>query len=67
MILTSFYRDSDCVFIVYDVTNKKSFKHVSKWIKSVKIETKKNAIVILIGNKCDLEHKRVISYKQGKV
>ena len=66
-ITTSFYRGSDGVFIVYDVTNEQSFQHVSKWIDEVKKNAKENAAIILIGNKCDLEHKRVISYEQGKV
>jgi hypothetical protein len=36
-------------------------------MNEVKKHAKDNAVVILIGNKCDLEHKRVISYEQGKV
>lgn len=38
-----------------------------KWMSEVQKYAREDAIIILVGNKCDLNHKRKISYQQGKV
>ena len=55
------------VFVVYDVTSEKSFDSIDGWIKNVKSEFKnENIVIVLLGNKCDLENERQITEKQGK-
>ena len=39
---------------------------MSNWLIEIEKNTSKNVVKILIGNKCDLEDKRVITYNQGK-
>ena len=45
---------SNGAFLVYDMTNKKSFKKCDDWIESFR-ETRKSAPIFLLGNKSDLE------------
>ena len=55
-----YLQDSDCIVIGYDITNKKSFEEVLKyWYpKSKEFDTCK--LIYLIGNKIDLNAKRII-------
>lgn len=60
----NFYRNSDGVIIVYDVTNKSSFEKIQEWVQSIKDNTEKNIKMILIGNKIDLP--REVTTEEGK-
>ena len=60
-----YYKNSCCSFIVYDITEKKSFNHVEFWLNELKNEAPESILYVLIGNKNDLNEKRVISYEQG--
>lgn len=63
-ITASYYRGSNAVMIVYDITDRTTFQNVAYWIKQI---TKSNANVtkILVGNKSDCKDQRVISYEEG--
>ena len=65
-IISSYYRGAHGILLLYDVTDKDSFKNLSNWLKKKKKNASKNVLKVLIGNKSDLEDKRVISYNQGK-
>ena len=60
-----YYKNSCCAFIVYDITEKNSFDHIDFWLNELKNEAPESIIYVLIGNKNDLNEKRVISYEQG--
>ena len=65
-IIASYYRGAHGILLIYDVTDKDSFKNLSNWLIEIEKNASKNVLRVLIGNKCDLEDKRVISYNQGK-
>jgi len=50
----SYYRQSDCVICVYDVSSQPSFETVAKWWKEMDRYAKKDIARILVGNKTDL-------------
>ena len=52
--------------LMYDVTSEESFSSVHDWCTQIKTYSWDNAQVILVGNKCDMEDERVISYERGK-
>ena len=52
--------------LVYDITRRETFNHVTKWLDDVRTNSTKNVTVILIGNKKDLEDKRQVSYEEGE-
>ena len=52
----AFYRGSDCVVIVYDVTNMQSYQNMEKWQSRFRDATKSDDIpIVIIGNKADLD------------
>ena len=65
-IIASYYRGAHGILLLYDVTDKDSFKNLSNWLIEIEKNASKNVLKVLIGNKTDLEDKRVVSYNQGK-
>jgi small GTP-binding protein len=60
-----YYHNSTGCFLVYDVTNKKSFDDLSMWIYDVKEYGPKDIVLFLVGNKSDLESERVVSFEDA--
>ena len=52
--------------MVYDITRRDTFTHVTKWLDDVRTNSSKNVTIILIGNKKDLEDRRQVSYEEGE-
>ena len=65
-IRPAYLADSGAIIVVYDVTNRESFENVKKeWYEDIKKVVASDALLILIGNKIDLE-KRMISTSEGE-
>ena len=65
-ITRTYYKSSTCAFIVYDISDKKSFDNIVTWLNECRDMCYKDILICLIGNKCDLEGKRAVSYEEGK-
>ena len=65
-ITRSYYKSSTCAFIVYDITEKKTFYDVSTWLQDCRDMCYKNILIYLIGNKSDLEEKRQVTQEEAK-
>jgi Ras-related protein Rab-6A len=65
-LIPSYVRDSSAVIIVYDITSfisqlhldRSSFENLNKWIEFVREERGNEALIVIVGNKFDLEDKR---------
>ena len=51
--------------VVFDITNDDSFVSSKSWVSSLKDECGRQMQIILIGNKSDLEDKRVVSREEA--
>ncbi|KAI8047529.1 rab-type small GTP-binding protein [Gilbertella persicaria] len=65
-ITTAYYRGAMGILLVYDVTDERSFGNVRNWFSNIEQHASEGVNKILIGNKCDMEEKRVISKEQGQ-
>ncbi|KAF7265804.1 ras-related protein Rab6-like [Rhynchophorus ferrugineus] len=65
-LIPSYIRDSQVAIIVYDITNALSFEQTIKWIDDVKSERGSNVLIILVGNKVDLESLREVTIEEGQ-
>jgi small GTP-binding protein len=63
-ITKSYYKNSNCVILVYDITNRQSFINLPLWLSSIN-NIVKDTVMILVGNKKDAENKRQISFIEG--
>ena len=61
----SYYKNSVCALVVYDITNRNSFLDIKTWVDDCKKQSPKTILLILVGNKIDLEDKREVSYDEG--
>ena len=65
-ITRAYYKNSVCALVVYDISSRDSFNNVTSWIEDCKNQSPKTIFMVLVGNKCDLEDKRQVSYDEGK-
>ena len=65
-ITRTYYKGAVGALLVYDITRRDTFTHVTKWLEEVKSNSSKSICVILIGNKKDLEDKRQVTYEEGE-
>jgi len=56
-ITRAYYKNSVCAFLVYDITNRESFKNITSWFEECLAQSPKTILMILIGNKVDLTDK----------
>ena len=59
-LISSYYRNSVLAIIVYSIDDKNSFEKIEEWLCEIKAYTYENIKIFLIGNKVDLEERRVI-------
>lgn len=59
-ITRSYYRNVACAIIVFDITNKNSYSNLQSWISECRENSSGYALLVLVGNKNDLEDNRAI-------
>ena len=64
-ITRAYYKNSVCAFIVYDITNRKSFSNIKSWLEDIQKQCPKTVFLVLVGNKIDLQDERQVSYDEG--
>ena len=65
-ITSQYYRGAHGALLVYDITNQDSFNDVETWYTELRANAKPDLVVVLVGNKSDLEVARKISFDEGK-
>ena len=66
-ITSNYYNGSHAIAVVYDITNRQTFENVRKWMKDVTELASPNVVKLLVGNKTDLEDKRVVCREEGEM
>jgi GTPase SAR1 family protein len=54
------------IMVVYDISCIESFQNLNSWLIEIEKNASKNVYKILVGNKCDLENQRQVTFDQGK-
>ena len=65
-LISSFYKNSSLVIMVYSIDNMHSFSNLEFWLNEIRTKSNPDINVFLIGNKCDLENMRKISKEEGQ-
>ena len=65
-ITTSYFKGSNAVLLLYDVTDKKTFENINKWCRQIRELGDLNTNILLVGNKCDEKFNRVITTQEGQ-
>ncbi|PIA19009.1 ras-domain-containing protein [Coemansia reversa NRRL 1564] len=64
-ITRSYYRGAVGALLVYDITRRDTFEHVTTWLEDVRKHSNTETTIMLIGNKYDLAAKRAVPYEEG--
>lgn len=59
-------RKADGVILVYDITSQESFRKIDFWIQELHNKNKDSKVLMLVGNKTDLDNEREVSFQQGE-
>ena len=65
-VVSTYFRGAHGLFLIYDITNRDSFKNLENWLIEIEKNASENVLKILIGNKNDLEDERDIASDEGK-
>jgi len=65
-ITSSYYRGAHGIIVVYDTTDQESFNNLKQWLHEIDRHACESVNKLLVGNKCDLTHKKVVDYPTAK-
>ena len=65
-LIPMYTRDANIVLLVYDISCKDSFIHLSDWLRDLTNLKIEEVIFALVGNKNDLEDKREVNPEEGQ-
>uniref|UniRef100_A0A7S3KIL9 Uncharacterized protein n=1 Tax=Euplotes crassus TaxID=5936 RepID=A0A7S3KIL9_EUPCR len=65
-ITKGYIKKGEGVLILYDITNKQSFKAVKLWINQIREYGQEHACILVVGNKSDLKESRKVTYEEGE-
>lgn len=60
-VTRSYYRGASAALLVYDVSDRDSYNHMSAWLEDAKALGRSDIALVLVGNKCDKEQAREVS------
>ncbi|WJZ87433.1 hypothetical protein VitviT2T_006812 [Vitis vinifera] len=65
-VTSAYYRGVVGAMLVYDITKCQSFDHIPRWPEESRGHTDKNILIILIGNKTDLNEQQTRTSRHPK-
>ena len=63
---SAYYRGAVGAMLVYDITKRQTFDHISRWLEELRGHADNNIVIMLIGNKTDLGSLRAVSTEDAK-
>uniref|UniRef100_A0A7S4HSE0 Uncharacterized protein n=1 Tax=Vannella robusta TaxID=1487602 RepID=A0A7S4HSE0_9EUKA len=64
-VTRSYYRGSAGAILVYDISNRESFNHVSSWLADARSLASTDVVIVLVGNKVDKESERDVQFLEA--
>jgi len=65
-ITRSYYRGAAGALLVYDITRRETFNHLTRWLEEARQHANQSMVIMLIGNKSDMDHRRQVSKEEGE-
>ena len=59
-VTRSYYRGAAGSILVYDISSRESYNHVSSWLADARSLANPDIVIIMVGNKTDLEEEREV-------
>lgn len=65
-VTSAYYRGAVGAMLVYDITKRQTFDHISRWLEELRGHADNNIVIMLIANKTDLSSLRAVSTEDAK-
>lgn len=68
-ITQAYYRGAQGIFLIYDITQLHTFENIRQWVENIKRHAEnggERVNKILIGNKCDMDTQRKVTFEDGE-
>ncbi|GKB16609.1 Ras-related protein Rab11C, partial [Tanacetum coccineum] len=65
-ITSAYYRGAVGALLVYDITKRPTFDNVQRWLRELRANADSNIVVLMAGNKSDLDHLRAVTAQDGQ-
>ncbi|CAH9121398.1 unnamed protein product, partial [Cuscuta epithymum] len=66
-ITSAYYRGAVGALLVYDITKKQTFDNVERWLRELRDHADSNIVIMLAGNKTDLNHLRAVPEQEARL
>ncbi|GFG28707.1 hypothetical protein Cfor_05989 [Coptotermes formosanus] len=64
-VTRSYYRGAAGALLVYDITNRETFNSLANWLSDARTLASPNIIILLVGNKRDLDGDREVTFLEA--
>lgn len=54
-LIPNYVKDCQVALIIYDITNEESYESLTRWVDFVKENRGEDVMIVVVGNKIDLE------------
>ncbi|RZS03428.1 hypothetical protein BHM03_00033608 [Ensete ventricosum] len=65
-ITRSYYRGAAGALLVYDITRRETFNHLTSWLEDARELAGANLTIMLVGNKCDMPCRGAVGTEEGE-
>ncbi|KAL4585602.1 hypothetical protein LXL04_010225 [Taraxacum kok-saghyz] len=65
-ITNAYYRQALGALLIYDITRRGTFENIERWLQELRDHTDQNIVIMLVGNKLDQCHYRVVTVDEAK-
>ncbi|XP_039055157.1 ras-related protein Rab11C-like [Hibiscus syriacus] len=65
-ITSAYYRGAVAALLVYDITKRQTFDDVLRWLRELRDHADSNIVIMMAGNKSDLNHLRTVSTEDAQ-
>nr|Q40520.1 RecName: Full=Ras-related protein Rab11C [Nicotiana tabacum]AAA74112.1 putative [Nicotiana tabacum] len=65
-VTSAYYRGAVGAMLVYDITKRQTFDHIPRWLEELRAHADRNIVIMLTGNKTDLEDQRAVPTEDAK-
>ncbi|KAG8946484.1 Ras- protein Rab-11A [Tulasnella sp. 424] len=65
-ITSAYYRGAVGALLVYDIAKYATYVNATRWLKELRDHADPNIVIMLVGNKSDLEHLRAVPSEEAK-
>ena len=65
-ITATYYKGAHGIILVYDITDRSTFVDIHTWLNEIETHASTGVAKLLVGNKCDMEAERQVSFDEGQ-